>query len=64
MYTQGAQWKAITVAIRLTGLLLNDVARLYSHNLCVISLVMLTFILDISSSWVPGDIISYSFYDL
>ena len=26
---------------------MNEVARLYTHNLCVISLVVLTFILDI-----------------
>ena len=47
MYRQGAQSKAITVAARLTGLLLNEVARSYTHNLCVISLVVLTCILDI-----------------
>jgi len=47
MYRQGAQEEANTVAARLTGLVLNEVARSYMHNLCVISLVMLTFILDI-----------------
>ena len=47
MYRQGAQWKAITIAAGLTGLLLNEVARSYMHMLCVISLVVVTFILDI-----------------
>jgi hypothetical protein len=37
----------ITVAARLTGLVMNEVGRLYRYNFCVISLVMLTFILDI-----------------
>jgi len=37
----------MTVPARLTGLLLNAVARWYTHNLCVISLVVLTFILVI-----------------
>ena len=37
----------ITVAARLTGHLLNEVARVYTHNICVISLAVLTFILDI-----------------
>jgi len=46
MYRQGAQQEAITVAVRLTGLLWNEVARSYTHNLCVISIVVLTFILD------------------
>ena len=47
IYRQGAQEKAITVAARLTGRLLNEVAKSYTHNLCVISLVMQTFKLDI-----------------
>jgi len=47
MYWQGPQWEAFTVAARLTGLLLNEIARSEMHNLCVLSLVMLTFILDI-----------------
>jgi len=46
-YRQGAQSEAITVAIRLTCCLLNEVARSYTHNLCEICLVMLTFLLDI-----------------
>jgi len=47
MYRQDAQWEARTVAARLTGLLLNEVGRSYPYNLCEISLVVLTFILDI-----------------
>jgi len=35
------------VAARLTGLLLSEVARSYTDNLCVIFLIMITFILDI-----------------
>jgi hypothetical protein len=44
---KGVQLKASTVAARLTAHLLNEVARAYTHNLCVIYLLMLTFILDI-----------------
>jgi hypothetical protein len=40
MYRQGAQMEVITAAARLTGLLLDEVARSYSDNICVISLVM------------------------
>jgi len=47
MNRQGAQLEALTVAARLTGLPLNEVARSYTHNIGVISLVVLTFILDI-----------------
>jgi hypothetical protein len=47
MFRQGAQYKARTVAARLTGLLLSEVASTYSHNLGEIFLVMLIFILDI-----------------
>jgi len=47
MFRQGAQLEACSVPTRLTGLLLNEVIRSYAHNLCVISLVVLTFILDI-----------------
>jgi hypothetical protein len=47
MYRQGAQLEALTVATRLTGLPLNEVAMLYTYNLCVTSLVMLSLILDI-----------------
>ena len=44
---QGAQYEASTVAAWITGLLLNENARSSTHNICVIFLVMLTFILDI-----------------
>jgi len=46
MFRQGAQYEASTVAARLTGLLLNDVSWSCTHNLCVIFLVVLTFILN------------------
>jgi hypothetical protein len=47
MYRQGDQYKAITVAARLRGHVLNEVEWTYTHNLCVISVVVLTFILNI-----------------
>jgi len=54
----------MNVAAWLTGLRLNEVAMWWTHNFCVISLFMVTCILDIRSCWVPEDIISYPFYDL
>jgi len=39
--------ESITISAQLTGLLLNEVEMSYTQNLRVISLVMLTFILDI-----------------
>ena len=47
MFRQGAQLEASTVAARLPGLQLKEVGRSYTYNICVISLVVLTFILDI-----------------
>ena len=38
----------ITVAARLTGRLLNELERLYRHNLCAMFLVVPTFMQDIS----------------
>ena len=46
-FAQGVQKEAITVAARLTGLILNEVVRLYTHILSVECLVMLTFQPDI-----------------
>jgi len=48
MIRQKAQSEAQTVAAQLTGVLLNDIARAYTQNVCEIFLVILTFILDIS----------------
>ena len=42
---------------------MNEVARLYTHNFCVISLFVLTIILDIFLLG-SGNIISYPVYDL
>jgi len=47
LHRQEAQVEAITVAARHTGYLLNEFACSSTHNLCVISHVVLTFILDI-----------------
>jgi hypothetical protein len=47
MFGEGSTIGSTTVAARLTGLVLNEVARSYTHNFCVIFLVMLTVILDI-----------------
>ena len=46
-FPQAARKEAITVAARLTGLILNDVVRSYTHMLNVKCLVMLTFQPDI-----------------
>lgn len=53
MFRQGAQWEAISGAAPLTGLRLNDVAQSYVHNVCVISLVMLTVTLCIVQVGIP-----------
>jgi len=47
MYKEEAQWKASTVASQLTGLLLIQIARLNTHNICAIFLVMLPVIVHI-----------------
>jgi hypothetical protein len=47
MFTQEAQLEENTDAVQLTGLLSNQVARSYMHNLCVIIIVVVLFILDI-----------------
>ena len=44
---KGAQKEAITVAARLTGLILNEVLRSYTNNLSVQCPVMVTFQPDI-----------------
>ena len=47
MFRQRAKQEASTVAAQLTGLLLNEVAKSYTSNLCVIFLVVLLFILQL-----------------
>ena len=47
MFRQGAQYKSRIVAASLIGLILNQVERTNTHNLCVIFHVVLTCKLDI-----------------
>jgi len=53
-----AQLEASNIAAWLTGLLLNEVARSYIHNLCVIFVVVLTFMLYI----VIGEFLEISYH--
>jgi len=47
MYRQRAQYESIIVAVLVTGHVLNQFATSYTDNLCVISLLVLSFLLDI-----------------
>jgi len=64
MYRQGAQEEAITVAARLTGPRIECGCKVVHGQLMCNIPTRANLHTGYSSCWVPGDIISYPFYDM